>query len=432
MAKITPSVVARMTPVDDVVNHSIRYLKVNSDPSSKHRIVLLPFGHWSDCGISIGRGIDSLDFPDNSIMFIDVRRSESPSITLPPSNSVIDCQWGPSPSVDNGVIDHIYKNIGSSCSFSIDDIERSDVLVSLPMAIETSKMRRKGIPLCTPVIIGVPHGDDGWGDLPPILWEMIDGFGLGAIIHSKEMTIPKTDNGSDLIKGSVSSLVPDFVRRAVRRSKPGDFSDIISTEMFQRLVWETDGTADIITVSKSVGEDGRLWEHHVFGMSEGTSKGEPVPPSERGLLWRIIHSRLSGAMEEVSADFLDVDGVIIEVKIGGVSTFSSNETSNFRDALMGVEWIEEDFDWEKEDASIEIRIHYDEVDVLDIKHFRPKQKSSMKIKVNGEEEKIRMIPPDMRMRTNFFSSLGEVERASAFSVQTLSSPRCLLLEQEVK
>ena len=431
MAKIRPSSVLSLMPTDDVVNHSLRYLKTDSDDQSRRcRVVLLPFGEWGDCGFSIGRGVASLDFPDNSILFLSIQRSGSPAILLPPSNSIVDCPGGSFPSVDNGVIDYLHKNMGDVCSFSVDDIEDSEALLSLPMAVEASKMRRRGIPLCTPVVIGIPDDYDGWGDLSAILWEMMDGFGLGAVVHSPDITIPMTEGGGGIIKAAIQSLVPSFVGRAVRMTNPEMTPDIVSVELFQRLAWEIGGAIQALSESKSADEDGRMWFHHSFGISEHPLSQEPVPLSQRGPFWDAVLFSISSEGDEGSIP--DVEDVIVEIRTEGVDATPSPDdgrTTSLHEAMKEiVRRGPQDVDWSNMSAIIEVRIHHGRKEVQDASHFRPKPGSSVMIEMRDGSRRLLMIPSDMRRtRTHILDvPMGEVERMISFDVQTLSTLRCLL------
>jgi len=110
MVKIRPTSVLDLMPVDDVINHSLRYLKVDAeDRATRCRVVLLPFGSWGDCGLSMGRASMPSTSPTtpSSSLHPSLR---TPRLVLPPSNSMIECPRIV-PLVDNGVIDHILDNM---------------------------------------------------------------------------------------------------------------------------------------------------------------------------------------------------------------------------------------------------------------------------------------------------------------------------------
>lgn len=422
MAKIRPASVLSMMPVDDVVNHSLRYLKIDSNQEEKFRIVLLPFGDWGDCGFAIGRGVDSLDFPDNSVLFISVHRAKETKVILPPSNSMMDCPGGSFPSIDNGVIDFLCKN--TNHSFSVDWIEDSEAILSLPMVIETSKMRRRGIPLCTPIIIEI--SDDEWNDIPSIIWEMMDGFGLGAVIHTSDMTIPMRENGERILRSAVSSLAPSFISRAMRMVIPDMTPDIAPVEMFQRLAWENGGSPRLISDSKSADEDGVIWLHHSFGLSESTKFQEPIPPPSMGAFWDAIHFAISGEGDEGVVP--DVKDVILDVRMNGSSLIDvGDSTSSLEEQISRIERLE--IRWEDETSTIDVRIHHRPQPISDHSRFRPKPGTSVMIEMQDGNRRLIRVPKDMRSVKADISDLvsgGGVSKITGFSMQSLSSPICLL------
>jgi len=436
MAKITPSSVLRMMPVDDVVNHSLRYLKVDPDDQSKRcRVVLLPFGEWGECGFSIGRGVASLDFPDNSVIFISMVRSESPRIVLPPSNSFIECPGGSIPSVDNGVIDHLFHIMGDVCSFSVEEIEESESLLSLPMVVESSRMRRRGIPLCTPMIIGIPSGHDGWGDLSSSLWEMMDGFGIGAVIHSPDISIPMTEDGGNILRSAVSSMVPSFSRRASILTNPEIIPDEISVELFHRMAWEMGGEVRVTSESKSSDENGGRWIHMSFGSCDHPNHSDPIKNHQRGDLWEAIRRSLSS--DDGQLPVPDVNDVIVEVRTEGVDSSpcpADGLPSNLSDVLAEIGMrSRSDIDWGNRASSIEVRIHHSMTIVKDFSHFRPRPGSSLMINMSDGSRRFLMIPSDIRSLWPTIEGIdmSEVSEMSSFSVQSLSSPRCLLVDPHI-
>ena len=148
----------RLMPGTDgeIVSSAVRLLRQGRTmlPKPRFRFLSVPEIGWGEGGELLGTCAARLDAPDNSILLVSLVEDERDSVTLPPADGMIVVPNNPSGvSVDGGLV-RIIESILSMVEISPDVFGSSPWPYPLiPLVVEASRTRRRGTPVCTPMVV---------------------------------------------------------------------------------------------------------------------------------------------------------------------------------------------------------------------------------------------------------------------------------------
>lgn len=183
------------------------YLKNTRLPSPDKHIIVVPYGDWSKTGHISGEAISYLNFTDNSVIFLS-ELDDSDNVFTPSKNTSIKINGYTNSSnesfVDNQVLDNIGKNF-DKVKIENDIFKNNPSYTSnIPLTIEASRIRKRGIPFCTPIFIGKKTDTKKLGLL---LKNLVQKQGKSIVINSQSLQYKinnnfKSENYLDSIIGS--------------------------------------------------------------------------------------------------------------------------------------------------------------------------------------------------------------------------------------
>jgi len=194
----------------EIVSQAIKYLYLSNKqlPQPIYHAVLSPYHQWSKSGHILGDAIAHLNFPDNSVLFISEIDSDD-GIILPSLNSSIVLPHSPILTnkilTDNKIIHDIEKYVPNSKIANNTGIfeQQTAPYIGIPLIIEAARIRKRGIPLCTPLLIGK---NCDRVKLTFVLQNLITKHGTGIIILNNSL-ISKEHN---ILKNISQSFIPEI------------------------------------------------------------------------------------------------------------------------------------------------------------------------------------------------------------------------------
>lgn len=198
----------------DIYSKILKYLYLRNTklPTPDKHIIIIPYGDWSKTGHISGEAISYLNFTDNSIIFLS-EINDGEDIIIPDKNTSIKIQGFTNSSneslVDNQILDNIYQkmdNVKIGNSFFENN---SHFFSNIPLVIEASRIRKRGVPLCTPIFIGKKTNSQKLG---LILKDLVQNNGKSIIINSMSLKYNINDNirNEYYLDSIISSFLPEI------------------------------------------------------------------------------------------------------------------------------------------------------------------------------------------------------------------------------
>lgn len=261
-------------------------------PRITSKILLVPEQAWDHCGHVLGPSAAHLNFQDNSVLFIGTASWISGPV-LPPFGSIISLPASPDRvySVDDKAIEFLLEGVGGSGQDGDAISNAIGPYLSMPLVAEAAIVRRRSIPLCTPMLI--PCGWPDMSTMASLLAELVRGMGVSIIISSEMLAVLPDENPlSVMVPESISSLVPQFAEEVRKETK----RDATSGILFQSLARETNGEAFKLWDGRTVYEDRVVKSYSLSVKHAGFSK-EASFSKLTPLIWRAVSDALCGREE---------------------------------------------------------------------------------------------------------------------------------------
>lgn len=211
-SQIVANILPNMMPENpyDIISQAIKYLYLQRPklPHPDVHAILTSSQEWYKCGHILGNAISRLSFPNNSVIFL-LESKDVDNILVPPINSSIILPHSSILTdqilVDNNVINKINKNINCSNINSVSILEKNSLLfIGMPLVIEAARIRKRGFPLCTPILFGK---NCNRANLILILQKIIEKDGIGLVILNNNFIHEKDD---EFIKNIGLSFLPEL------------------------------------------------------------------------------------------------------------------------------------------------------------------------------------------------------------------------------
>lgn len=209
----------------EITNQANKYLFLSRPklPNPNYHVILAHAQEWSKTGHILGNAISHLNFPDNSIIFLSEVNDDS-TITLPDLNSSIVL---PNSStllnqifIDNYVVSNICKYIPDSIINTNIVSNSINPFIPIPFAIEAARIRKRGVPLCTPILFGNKCDKT---KLAVILEQMIIKHGCGVVILNNGL---QYENVQEYEKYLLEKISTSFLPEILPLFFPGNSSGL--------------------------------------------------------------------------------------------------------------------------------------------------------------------------------------------------------------
>lgn len=293
MPRLTPRNLDGFMPSEDARQAAAKYLHiVGLDlPRTTSRVLLVPEQSWDLCGHVIGPSIAHLNFQDNSVLFVATASWIDEPI-LPPFEAEISLPFFEETyRIDDKAVEFLLEVIGGSRQDAQAMENAIGPFLSMPLVAEAATVRRRGLPLCTPLL--VPFG---WADLDSVgsvIAELVRKMGVSIVISSEMLAdLPDEDPHSIAVPESVASMVPQFVERVQTETK----RDATACRLFQSLARETNEEIFKLWDGRAVRDDKLVKSYSMCTKHTSFSKGGPsawmFPYA-----WRSVSDLLTGRPE---------------------------------------------------------------------------------------------------------------------------------------
>ena len=266
-------------------------------PPAEGRTVLLPSEGWRHTGEILGRAASFLDTSDNSVVVLCAEETDRAEVVCPPAGSVfVFPDESGRDSLKFRVDDDLIKNValwaGGKTSFSVDTFEEATApFHCVPIISEVARLRRRGTPLLTPIILS----EGMWSvesivQLGVYLAQLQVDSGLSLVFVSDHCSHPTTETHSLAV--ALESLVPQFL--------DGQAEGMEAPMLFQVVCGAAGSAVRSIGSCKSVAGD-QMLSHWAYGATRDTRAHAVVPWTLRHKVWDCVAKRQGIGMIGVEA-----------------------------------------------------------------------------------------------------------------------------------
>lgn len=278
-------------------------------PPAEGRTVLLPSDDWAHTGEILGRAASFLDTSDNSVVVIAVQETERAEVVCPPAGSTIvfpDSEGRETLRfrVDDDLLRNVAIWAGERTSFSVDTFEETSApFHCVPIVSEVARLRRRGTPLLTPIVLSQGMWSvESIVELGVYLAQLQADDGLSLIFVSDRCTTIGDEHDLAL---PLESLVPSFLDRQEGMEAP---------TLFQAVCGAAESSVRAVGRCKSVEGDIML-SHWAYGAVRDTRAHSVVPWRLRPAVWASL------CKGEVFGELLIQGMAILSLSEGGRTVF---------------------------------------------------------------------------------------------------------------
>jgi len=246
----------------------IKYLYANSTQlaTPKYKAIFTPTVEWRQYGHVLGNSIAQLNFPDNSVIFMTELEEDGDDFYLPEQNTQIVLPNSPNLTnqimVDNTVLSTLKNAIPNSFIQGSAFFEKcSHPFVPMPFVTEISRIRKRGVPLCTPVLF---QRNCDIQKLSNVLQYIIEKNGVGIVITDNNINYDLSNdeiNQQTLYTLSSSLLIDAFA--VLLPSYP----HVASLQLLSYLAHRFHSQVEIAASGRTV-QDGKVYETLTLGISK--------------------------------------------------------------------------------------------------------------------------------------------------------------------